>query len=363
MDVHFNAYKVRYNTLDSIMKPVFQSQNIKTLNIFINVDDIIHKLHKPIIDNEFQVCGVNAPKQMIANFLNLIAHYRQWGIRQMANVRVYGIYTAAFGNFKNNIYVPSYRKHYIDITTSIQKFYYINDALKAAIPLMRVISQYIQDVYLIDSMYVEPSAIPYYISTEVFPADWNILITRDPYDLQYSYMDRWTYISPKGDNTLSINRGNFWDYIKEKEKVRIDTRNYDMSMYPLAISIIGDKYRNIPRLRSIGWKSLFKILEAIHDMSSDMSKTTSELLLLNNLTNKKISLDDINNNKQASDVICQVNNLGEIDKTYILDQIKDIPDYDTLMELNRTQFIRFPINIAFLTQEYKVYKQKSPFDR
>ena len=177
MDVHFNAYKMRYNTLNHYMQPIFSSMKIKTMNIFINLDDIFHNLHRPLTNNEFQVSGVNASKQLISNVFNVIAHYKQWGSRNKIETRVICCYTTAKGNFKNDLFVPQYRKKFLVYNNATNtNFYYINEAIRNAYSLLRVISGYIQNVYVIDTNYVEPSVGPLYLANTSFKADWNLMV-------------------------------------------------------------------------------------------------------------------------------------------------------------------------------------------
>ena len=67
MDVHFNAYKAKYDTLNEYLKKITESQYVRTVNIFVNIDDVYHNLHRPLINNEFQVAGQDASKQLVSN--------------------------------------------------------------------------------------------------------------------------------------------------------------------------------------------------------------------------------------------------------------------------------------------------------
>ena len=109
MDSHFNGYKARYEMMNSSMLPIYRSQIVTTMNIFINLDDLFHTLHNPLINNEFQICGRDAPKQLLSNIFNLIGHYRYWAVKNHYNVKVFVIHTTTLRSFKNNIYIPEYR--------------------------------------------------------------------------------------------------------------------------------------------------------------------------------------------------------------------------------------------------------------
>lgn len=364
MDVHFNGYKMRYHLLDYYMKPIFNSQKVNSVSIYINLDNVFHNLHRPLTNNEFQVSGLNASKQLISNVFNLIAHYKQWGIRNKLHTKVICTFTSAKGNFKNDIFVPQYRKKFITYNNPLNtNFYYINEAIRNAYSFLRVISNYIQDVYVIDTNYIEPSVAPLYLSKHKFISDWNIMISRDYYDLQYAFRDKWSYISPKSDNSTYISKDNLWDYLKEKERITMETHKYDPSLFTLLLAVSGDKWRNIERIKKCGWKTLFKYLEKIYDMSSEkeISSTSLRLLLFDELKSKTVTAEVINKNILATSIEIQEENLGEIDKTYIDDQIKDMPDYDTLCELNRLHFSLFPLNLAFLINDYEKPKSKNPF--
>ena len=49
MDAHFNAYKARYEILDQHIRFIAQTQYVKSMDIFINLDDVLHNMHRPIV--------------------------------------------------------------------------------------------------------------------------------------------------------------------------------------------------------------------------------------------------------------------------------------------------------------------------
>ena len=367
MDSHFNGYKARYDIMNKYMIPICNSQIVKSMNIFINLDDLFHTLHNPLINNEFQICGKDAPKQFISNVFNLIGHYRYWALKNHYDSKVFCIYTSTIRSFKNNIYIPEYRNKFKKIN-AIENAgcYFINNTLESSLPMLQIIAKYIPDVYMIDSKYLEPSMIPLFISDEINKMDWNILVSRDPYDLQYSYRNKWNMLIPKGDYSMVVNQTGIWEYVNRKEKVFKDDSlvlNYPYELYILAKSIVGDNYRSIPRLRRIGWKTLFKYLDQIMEENPSASPTTLKLKLIEKVKGKSgLTNEMINDNLNSINIDLQKEAMLEIDKTLITSQIIDVPDYDNLQELNRTQFMKYPLNLQFLCNENVANKPKSPFD-
>lgn len=366
MDSHFNGYKARYEIMNHFMLPICNSQIVSSMNIFINLDDLFHILHNPLINDEFQVCGKDAPKQLLSNIFNLIGHYRYWAIKNHYSCKVYAIYTTTIRSFKNNVYIPSYRDHFKIINaTENTKCYFVNNAIQLTTPILSVISKYVPDVYIIDSKYLEPSMIPYYIATEIHQADWNLLVSRDPYDLQYAYRNRWSLLTPKGDNSNVINQYGIWNYVNQKEKVFKDEidLHYPYSLYVLAKAVVGDRYRSIPRLRRIGWKTLFKMLDQVMEENLSAGETTLKLKLIEKVKGRSsLTNEMINANLNAINIELQTESMMQIDRSLINDQIIDVPDYNNLQEMNRTKLMDYPINLQFLCNTKEKKGPVTPFD-
>ena len=74
-----------------------------------------------------------------------------------------------------------------------------------------------------------------------------------------------------------------------------------------------------------------------------------------------LSNNDINDNLNTINVELQLESMMELDKVLISGQLNDVPDYDNLQELNRIQFMKYPLNIQFLCNT-KTINNTSPFD-
>lgn len=366
MDVHFNAYKTKYEVLNQYLGQITSSQYVKSINIFISLDDVLHNLHRPLINNEFQVCGNEAAQQLVSNIMNLAGHYKQWGARRHIRTRVFLIYSTRTKAFKNSIFISSYRDKFALINDEVNtQYFFINAAIKLALPIVKNIGDYIEDVFVIDSKYLEPSIIPAFLATCVpFRADWNMLISRDPYDLQYAYRDKWILVSPKGDNTRIVNRGTLWRYIGDRENVFSEDilyrpELYHHDIYPLALAVAGNKYRGIPRLKRIGWKTIFQYLDKSTENATDfMSVVSSRFLKL--LEKKGVPFEKLDANLACVSIDRQVESMNEIDQTLIMDQIQFVDDREALSTINEMYFSKFPLNLQFLLARYE---DGNPFRR
>lgn len=352
MDSHFHAYQAKYDIMDDHVRRITQSQYIHSIDIFINLDDVFHNMHRPLVEKEVQLCGIDAKRQLTSKIINLIAHYKQWGIgRQRIKTRVFAIYTKGT-QFKNAIYVPFYRDHFLTINDpSNASFKFVNDALRAAVPIAHNICDYVEDVFMVDSQYLEPSIIPMYLKEcGVASYDWSMIVSRDPYDLQYAYLDKWLFVSPKGDNTMMVHRKNLWDYVATREHVREVYPNQPMfhhDLYPLALSVAGNKLRGIPRLRRVGWKTIFKYLNEITEEDTESIQVISSRFI-DLMTNRGTTLQQIDDNLRVSTVRRQISVMTDIDRAFLMDQLKYVTDHEALQTINDMYFGRWPLNIPFL---------------
>ena len=368
MDIHFSAYMVKYAVMNDLFEDIFKTTKINTLNIFINLDNFFQRLKNSRINQEFQACGMGAGKQFISNVFNLIAHYRQWGVRTGAITKVYAYYTTAKTGFENRLYLPEYRSYFAHkCNLGCSDLFYINQAINTADPYLKLISKYIDGVYIIDSQYIEPACIPLYIYTNVRQADWNIVISHDNYDLQYCVMDRFSYLYPKFKNKSTdyleeaciIDKGTMWNKLASKEGVLVEHADkYPPNLILLALAIVGDKHRDIPSIKGIRWRVFFKLMDGIIEkFDGDCSFATLSNALINKIIEKKVDPNVLNLNLMAWNIQQSVNNMDESMKNFINLQLVDVPDYASLEQFNvNPQLLaNYPLNLKFLTEESSAY--------
>jgi len=252
------------------------------------------------------------------------------------------------------MYLPSYRKHYLDINLpNSGEFYFINDAIFASYQIIPTIAKYLRNIYAIDTRYLEPSAAMLYLSNK-FHTDWNILISRDEYDLQYAYRDHWSVISPKGDNSTFVTRENFWGHLLAINGIDTSERlYYATKLFADMKAVAGDRYRSIPKLKRCGWKTIFAYLAEV--ASTGRLDSDTEVLQENRfcelLTKKKVDTDDLNNNLYCVDIEKQVNSFLQSDRAIIDSCILDMEDFASLSQINSSIFELFPLNLSFLCRD------------
>lgn len=363
MDAFFNSYKIKFSIIEKYLLPLKRSYPIKKINVFINLDDVFHRLHKPYENDVILSSGAGIDKSMIANVLNLCAHYRQAFVRQGWITSVYAFYTSIYnGEFRNELYIKNYRKHYFDISApSNEDFYAINSCIHTSLELMNVITQYIDGVYLIDSRQIEPSVMPYYITENIRPSDWNFIITRDMYDFQYLSYPKWSIFYAHPIKYSYINSDSIWNAVIDLENMDPPPiiKNFPPEYFQISLYVIGDKYRNIPKLRRVGWKTMFGLLQQLQEQTIGLTPAESDAFMIPILGGKDTAMK-FHNNIAAVNVKYQSQLISEIDKANFLSSFIDIDDRQNLSNLTRIYFKDYPINLGFLLNNVKEFNPNKP---
>lgn len=365
LDIRFNVYKVKYDTLDRLTHALFRSQKISNVNIFISLDDIYWHCRNGQSNHEFQCCGNMASKQLVSNVLNLMAHYREWAVRKKLNVKVYAYYTTATV-FENRTIMHDFRSSYNrrnDLSNA--DCYYVNNCIREAAPVLKTVTQYIDGVYIVDTRGMEPSAFPYLFTSELSEnvTDWNFLISRDIVEFQYSYYDKFSVIYPKGDDSMLLDTPTTWNFIAKREKVESNyLYKYPDTFLPITLSIVGDKKRSIPKIRGLSWRTLMNMMDTVITENPGLDPYSHAMKFLDNMESKNYDMNMIQTNLTLVQPTFNAVLASDVVKESIKLQFIDTPDYNSLMELNRNPdlFASCPINIRFLTRVEDV-KNISPF--
>lgn len=361
MDAYFNYHKVKFEVLYRLMNPIARRHQIHNVNVFINLDDLLHRLHRPVINDELTISTSNTIVRLVSSIINLAAHYREYMMREGWTPKVYLCYSSSFhGPFRNMVYIENYRDHFKTISSELnQEYAYLNRVIPPALNLVKSICQYIEGVYLVDSTYVEPSVLPLILS-EMRHADYNFLVTRDEYDYQYTSYQNWAIIYANSDEEKSelITSSNLWKFVAEKNKVNTEdlSLDYQASLYSFVLSVTGNRYRGIPRIKKCGWSRILSIVDEISKEPTSITASTLREKVIDRLRGKTyLTLDQINANLACTDIQTQYRRLNmQTNSVLSMDlttQMVDVPDYENLLTVDRIYFKDYHLNIPFLTKQ------------
>ena len=340
MDLYFNMFKIKYSKLDELLEDFTFSKG-EEVYIYISLESILKKLTSTITDKENIILSSKRNIILTSCVFNLISHYRYYFHKKSvcSKIFVYGPESIDV-DYLNREYNKDYRTKLmlmnVEETSSIGKTY------KDSVKMIKTILNYIEGVNFITSGILEPSVIPLiinkYFKTEI---NKNFLITDDRYEYQY-IKNYFIILKPKMDKSTLIDSLNVMDILKSKTKCK-NIPNPDINFLPFIISILGDKYRNIDKIKGMGISRIYneinKGLES-NIITNDIENVNSLLCLVNeNFQN------DFLINYMTTSIFEQYKKISDVEEKYILNQIIDKYDGGYMKVINENYFNEHPLNI------------------
>lgn len=343
LDPIFNKYKTLFSILDTmdIVKP-----NTKNIVLYLNIDSIIKAIFTENINKALLATNdTNGVKlSLVSNILNLAQHYRWYFSKKSYDCKVYAYWNFNCTDYINRKYIDSYRSYYYNKMYNSISCKYITDCLVSSHNPLKIITQYMNQINIINGCNVESSVIPYIIK-ERYCTDKNaqhIIISTDKYDFQY-IKHGFDVLVPKQKNTVLLNKYNIMSFMKNAEGIK-STIMTPYQHLPSVLSLLGCRYRNISKIQGMGLGTIIKLIDkAMNELR--ISENTSDIITLSTIVEEK-HRDKFITNYKCTDIISQYNELSELDIHNILGQIIDKYDDNTLHYINDKYFQDSPLFIV-----------------
>lgn len=352
--VCFTSMKLRYHDYDASIESLNFVKPDDSVNVFISFESVLNNLSTvQDIDNKL-LLERNFPTILESEMINLCAHYRRFFRGNNLKTRVFLYYTdLSSEDFVEYKYNDEYRSFYTNKYLRNPKFQLLgNTLIEKIIPRVSKIMEYIPGVYFISGKNIEGSLIPWIMAKE-YPESKNFIITTDKYETQYLFhpdLFCLHYIKKSRLGTSVIYHYDKYlaDIFKEEHENNPNISLFqNPSFYDLIISSLGDKIRSIDSLKGIGCKTVSKfILNGIDQ--GKITQQTSSVELLKEIFPVEYHNDLINNFSCVS-IPSHVNNLTQKQIFDITNQVVDRSDYNSLIQLNQSDYRDYPLMLPELT--------------
>ena len=345
----FNSFKIKYTILNELLKDEdFFKKPCNTLNLFINLDSVFKNLCTKNIDEGIRSNDTrNLSLEMISDILNLGGHYKNYFSKLGINIELifYAGYPYNKNKYKNLTFNKFYRKNFNDKINSVDNIM-IKNIFEESLKLAKIISEYIDKVYIITSDIIEPSLIPHIYNTKISTeSHYNLLITKDKYDYQYINKN-YTILRPKRNSEdYVINSNNFLDVLKKENKIT-NSKIIDNDFYPFILSLLGESNRNIDKIKHVGLSSIINMINS-GIKKGMINKSSNSIYVLLNLIKDEYRTQVLNNFFMV-DLDSQLSNLNMHDIYTITSQKIDKFDNKSLKEINDKYFKNYPIYLMDL---------------
>ena len=360
VDCYFNAHKIKFDNLAKLLNSINIDNTLTKINIYINIESLLNQIHKPFIEESLSVMDKKELKNfhinLIANILNIIAHYRRFFNKHKlkTNIVLFANEYDKYTQSNNSVFIKNYRERFIYNYTDNPSFSSINKVLSTTIPNVKTIVNYIEDCYFLTTARYESSVIPILLCNESqLDGQLNILISRDMYDLQYVNRG-FLVLYPKGEESCIIYKINLFDFISERYKI---DEKYKLPSYvfPFVLSVVGDKRRNIEGVKGWGWKTVYKeVSKLFKSLGIDDSEVVPLESLITSIRESKYRdysvKEKIARNLVCTDVLRQCKMITNSQKMDTTKELINKFEPNALNKLNDNYFVRNPIDIIGLEQ-------------
>lgn len=348
MDAIFNMYKVRFDKLDALFDAM--PHGLKpgdTVNVYLNLEMVLKTLLNRDVEQYVQVRPDEKHQEFIANVLNFIAHYRLFFTKNKLKSRVF-LYANDVEStyFRNQVSIPTYREFFKDKLTIRNHRSHFVRLLTHTFKQIETIAEYIEDVHFIRTREIEPSLVPLFVMRELDkPAEMQFIVSNDRYDYQYALHGAYI-LRPKKEHSYIVHEQNLWRLVKLEEKL-VNEVELPPAFYPVVLAMLGDKYRNIPKIKGVGLFALMKVLRKALDDRQITESMNSVHAIANAMTEKLRPM--LIENSYATDLHIQYLVLTTVDRMNLEKKFVNRFDNVGLKQINETYFVDSPIMLIELT--------------
>lgn len=353
MQIILNSKKIKYSVLEPlILKNI--PKDTQEINIFISVDSLIKQFYNPKINETINALDSEDKFLLSSEIINVIAHYRHFFYSRYNMPTNYFLYYSGAKSFYNLTKDENYKKDYYEkCISSKSEFYNLNKMIKKNLELANLLSEYLPNIYIIDTKSLEPSVLPYYIinNNQGVNGLTNLILTTNQVDYQLANLDRTFIVNLKMDESEIINKDNLMKKLLKTSKIK-DNTPLDSNFYLTTLAISGFKPFNVEGLKGYGYTKVVSKLEKAITNGKIVNDNLSANLLLtaNQLFTEQKQINTIKKNYKILSYENLFKNISPKELDNINNQINNKSDNMSLLEINRLYYERYPLMLIELME-------------
>lgn len=349
LEAIINAKKIKY----AILKPLVE-QNLpsdtKSLNVFISLECIMKQFYRPEVNERMNSLDMPEKYLLSSELINVVAHYRHFFWSRYGVPSTYFVYYSTSRAAYNTKRYPNYRGSFYDKRLDNSTEYgTLNSMIKENLNLANILSEYLPNIYFINTKSLAPSALAdFIIKNNQEDGLTNIVLSNNAVDYQMVNNERTFAITLNSDNSKVIRKDNLMKLLLKGSKKKDET-TLSSNFYVPSLSISGHKayelegVKGVGNLKAIG--VLEKALEAGDIADTEYTDITSlaEELFTNDSERIIKNFDVLSyHNLHARMSPKQMDNIRQ--------QIENKSDNQSLMEINNTYYEKYPLQLIELCE-------------
>lgn len=348
IDPIFNMFKIKHLTLDSLK---VLDPKVNRVHIYINLESVFNKLINPRVNN-YLMANVKGDLDknkiklaIVSHVINLAQHYRLYCAKHKKESRIilYWNYPVST-EYVNRKYIIDYRAYYNHKMFRNEECKFLVDCIQDAFHILQQMVQFVNEVYLVNGGTIESSMIPIVMEQHVYQDYTNhtqkIIISDSKYDFQYTTQPEFTVIESARDKSIIVNQNNVIELLKNRMGIK-SLLSVPNTLIPFVISLLGDRYRNIPKLAGVGMSTILKMAN-LAIQNNIITESTKDVDMLSEIITESYR-QQFRNNYLCTSLEYQQRDVTPYMISAIRQQIIDKFDDRTLKNMNEKYFLHCPI--------------------
>lgn len=366
IDPIFHMFKIKHARLDHLQ---ILNPKVDRVHIYINLESVFNKLINPRVNNYLMasIRGEDDKNKLklsiVSHVINLAQHYRLYCAKHGKESRVilYWNYPIST-NYTNRKYIVDYRSYYNHKMFRNEECLFLVNCIQDAFHVLEKMILFINEVYLINGGELESSLIPLVMEEHIY-SDYSdhvqkIIVSDSKYDFQY-VNHGFTVIESAKDKSVIVTQNNVIELLKTRMGIK-SLLSVPNTMIPFVICLLGDRYRNIPKLAGVGMSTILKMANmAIQNHL--ITESTTDVDMLSEIISENYR-DQFRRNYLCTNIEYQKKDVNPLMVSLIRQQVVDKFDDRTLKSMNEKYFLHCPIMLieTKTNQVMETYSNKSP---
>lgn len=321
-----HSKKLNYKDLKEISDPYFKDNKCETINIFIDLFDILKQLYSPQLIEEFKTIRTTTKMNMISEIINIVGHYRHFFVTRYNKFTTIVLYYSTKEDSYLKTINPDYKKDFYNkrlIKEKNSEFYVVNKVINDCLTVVKEYLNYIPHAYLVDTGNIDPRYFNYLIKKEIDvsnainPNDYTIIMTNNKLSLlDLNEFDNTIIFKNNYNSKYFINKEQIFDELELENNTGLPT---DIIKYLFALS--GNKDINMKNINKMRDKKAFKFIR-----DNDYRTLEKNIEIFKTIDDYKLFKNNLLllNYKSYP--------FSEFKKAYIKEQIIDISDFEYIKQ-------------------------------
>jgi hypothetical protein len=229
------------------------------------------------------------------------------------------------------------------------EFKSLNNIINENIELSNILSEYLPNIYFINTRSLEPGVLPYLIiKNNQKEKSINIIMTNNIIDFQLANLDRTSIITLKSDNSEFFKKKGLIKSLLNNSKKK-NSSTLSSNFYIPVISMSGHEPYNLSGIKGIGKiKAINQLEKALENKIIVDTKFQTMIPILKALNYNQSDIDLIENNFKSLSYDNLALQVTPKQFDNIKSQIENKSDNESLMEINNKYYKKYPIMLIEL---------------